>query len=249
MPVVLHHGDALLRTKNSNSPRHFGHHHHFQHGHYGGLQQDRAPESKNFSLTAGVSSVLAQLELSCGEEDYFRAFNLDITCPAHLPIVTSCNCLTKTAAGDLISKNKGLITYQGVCKCASIRARSTPAEHVITRSSCCSRSRIAEDHYHPHTAAVSAAQVVYCPPEAPYKTKYRSNTGLVRCGPDRMVSKCLCLGKTGSTRRVGQVVGGDCRCVSGSKRGRDEVARTVCCSKREEDETGEQVLQQIIQQP
>ena len=71
-----------------------------------------APDSKNFSLTAGVSSVLAQLELSCGEEDYFRAFNLDITCPAHLPIVTSCNCLTKTAEGDLISKNKGLITYQ-----------------------------------------------------------------------------------------------------------------------------------------
>ena len=68
--------------------------------------------SNNFSLQAGVSSVLAQLELSCGNEGNFRALNLDIICPDYLPIVTACNCLTKNREGRLVSKIPGDLTFK-----------------------------------------------------------------------------------------------------------------------------------------
>ena len=66
----------------------------------------------NFSLQAGVSSVLSQLELSCGKEGNFRALNLDIICPDYLPIVTACNCLTKNREGELVRKTPGDMTYK-----------------------------------------------------------------------------------------------------------------------------------------
>ena len=66
----------------------------------------------NFSLQAGVSSVLAQLHLSCAKEGNYRALNLDIVCPEHLPIVTTCTCLTKNREGKLVNKTHGELTYE-----------------------------------------------------------------------------------------------------------------------------------------
>merc|ERR1711892_725987 len=70
--------------RRGSSGRHYGGHH-LSHQ----IQQDRAPFPQNFSLQAGVNSVLAQLELSCRNEVNFRAFNLDIVCPDYVPMVTS----------------------------------------------------------------------------------------------------------------------------------------------------------------
>ena len=66
----------------------------------------------NFSLSAGVSSVLSQLLPSCSSEKQFRALNLDITCPPSLPTVTACHCLTKNHQGNLVSKISGKIDYK-----------------------------------------------------------------------------------------------------------------------------------------
>ena len=71
-----------------------------------------AGPNSNFSLSAGVSSVLSQLLPSCSSEKQFRALNLDITCPPSLPTVTACHCLTKNQQGQLLSKISGQIDYK-----------------------------------------------------------------------------------------------------------------------------------------
>ena len=68
------------------------------------------PVLPNFSLHAGISSILAQLHLSCGKEGNYRALNLDIVCPEHLPIVTACTCLAKNREGKLVNKTHGDLT-------------------------------------------------------------------------------------------------------------------------------------------
>ena len=50
-----------------------------------------------------------------------------------------------------------------------------------------------------------------CPAEAPHKTKYRSVTGMVSCGDNRMVGRCLCLLGRGQ-RVLGSVIGSQCHC-------------------------------------
>ena len=112
--------------------RHFGHHDHYQL-----QQQDRGqehwlinqlcnklfvifasfilvisgPVSNNFSLSAGISAVMSQLQLVCAEEKQFRALNLDITCPDTHPELTQCHCLTKDKYGKLVSRVEGKKDY------------------------------------------------------------------------------------------------------------------------------------------
>jgi len=208
---------------------------------------------ENFSLQAGVTSVLDQLQLSCREESSFRAFNLDVVCPDHIPMVTSCTCLTKNREGELIAKTPGHKTFKESCKCSLVLARSSPDHHVITRLTCCTTSRSVLAGSSPHTSpqvAEKAAQVVFCPPEAPYKTRYRSVAGVVSCGDDRMVSRCLCLNKRLNRRRTGTVVGTSCMCRENMAREEEEeVARAVCCSTRKQEEGGDSVFQQQHETP
>ena len=65
----------------------------------------------DFSLDAGVSSVLQQLEAVCRESQQFRALNLDISCPAHLPHLTSCACVVKSRAGEVVRRENGTAGY------------------------------------------------------------------------------------------------------------------------------------------
>ena len=71
-----------------------------------------------------------------------------------------------------------LLSREGRCKCESSRARSSSWEHVITRSSCCTTvTRGTSDTIIAANTAEEPAGIVYCPPESPYKTKYRSTAG------------------------------------------------------------------------
>ena len=54
--------------------------------------------------------LLGQLRLSCEEEKQFRALNLDISCPDHLPLSTSCKCVTRSKTGGVVSKENGTIS-------------------------------------------------------------------------------------------------------------------------------------------
>ena len=57
--------------------------------------------------------------------------------------------------------------------------------------------------------------MVVCPAEAPYKTRYRSLSGVVSCGGARLVGRCLCLDTSQGAkikRQVGTVVGTQCHC-------------------------------------
>ena len=76
----------------------------------------------------------------------------------------------------------------GGCTCGTIRTRSSKNEHVITRTSCCTTSRSGVAAKEPQLAASVAeetVQVIFCPPEAPFKTFYRSSSGSVSCGEER----------------------------------------------------------------
>jgi len=230
--------------------RHFhgGSHHH----HGNPLQSDRAPGG-DFSLDAGVSSVLQQLEAVCRESQQFRALNLDISCPAHLPHLTSCACVVKSRAGEVVRRENGTAGYTG-CGCGRSRQQSSASQHVITRSSCCSKEDRRGGSLAPDVAATTAeqnSQVVLCPAEAPHKTKYRSSRGLVTCG-QRMVGKCLCLDpdqpqRSRERRQVGTVEGNQCHCKK-KKRSYNSsaslVVRAVCCSTDPGQENGETVFTQ-----
>ena len=65
----------------------------------------------------------------------------------------------------------------------------------------------------------------------------------------RMVSKCLCLNRFLHTRRTGRVVGRSCQCMDGRRRMEGEVARTVCCSSKEEEDGGDSVFNQQSKRP
>jgi len=228
----------------------YGRHFHGDHHHHSQLlQSDRAPTG-NFSLTAGVNAVLSQLQLVCTQKKQFRALNLDIECPPSLPELTQCQCLTKDKDGDLISKVDGKISFDSKCGCEKIRdTRSSVTGHVITRSTCCTNIRnkqtLTGSPLIAATVAETSAQLVLCPSEAPYKTKYRSTAGVVRCGDRRLVGRCLCLDTGRSQRRVGVVVGDQCTCKkSRSGGGNQIVVRAVCCSDQQKDEAGEVVYTQ-----
>ena len=69
---------------------------------------------------------------------------------------------------------------QGRCLCEPSRYQRSSSEHVITRSSCCTTVTRTNTDLGPLIAANIAeepAGIVYCPPESPYKTKYRSTGG------------------------------------------------------------------------
>ena len=72
-----------------------------------------------WDLTAGVTKVLGQLRLSCAREKQFRALNLDITCPAHLPLPTACRCVTRSKTGGAVTKVNGTISTYDVSESAS----------------------------------------------------------------------------------------------------------------------------------
>ena len=72
-----------------------------------------------WDLTAGVTKVLGQLRLSCAQEKQFRALNLDITCPAHLPLPTACRCVTRSKTGGAVTKVNGTISTYDVSESAS----------------------------------------------------------------------------------------------------------------------------------
>ena len=72
-----------------------------------------------WDLTAGVTKVLGQLRLSCAREKQFRALNLDITCPAHLPLPTACRCVTRSKTGGAVNKVNGTISTYDVSESAS----------------------------------------------------------------------------------------------------------------------------------
>ena len=57
----------------------------------------------NFSLAAGISAVMSQLQLSCVEEEQFRALNLDITCPSHVPHLETCSCILRVTIVDRLN--------------------------------------------------------------------------------------------------------------------------------------------------
>ena len=65
----------------------------------------------------------------------------------------------------------------------------------------------------------------------------------------RMVSKCLCLNRLKNTRRIGRVVGRSCQCMDDRRRMEGEVARTVCCSTKEDEEGGDIVFNQQAKIP
>ena len=84
---------------------------------------------------------------------------------------------------------------------------------MITRSSCCTtvtRTNTAQGPLIAAAVAEEPPEIIYCPPEAPYKTKYRSTGGLVKCGREKLVGKCLCLAER--RRSLGTVVGDQCLC-------------------------------------
>ena len=55
--------------------------------------------------------MLQQLEAVCRESQQFRALNLDISCPAHLPHLTSCACVVKSRAGEVVRRENGTAGY------------------------------------------------------------------------------------------------------------------------------------------
>ena len=55
--------------------------------------------------------MLQQLEAVCRESQQFRALNLDIACPAHLPHLTSCACVVKSRAGEVVRRENGTAGY------------------------------------------------------------------------------------------------------------------------------------------
>ena len=61
-----------------------------------------------------MSKVLGQLRLSCTQEKQFRALTLDISCPAHLPLPTSCRCVTRSKTGGVVTKVNGTISTYDV---------------------------------------------------------------------------------------------------------------------------------------
>lgn len=240
-------------------PEQYGRHYlGHDHQHHNPLQSNRAPGgASGWDLTAGVSKVLGQLRLSCTQEKQFRALNLDISCPAHLPLPTSCRCVTRSKTGGVVTKVNGTIsTYDSKCECGAARALASSSQHVITRSSCCTTDSDRTDEIADTIAAVVAepnTELVLCPAEAPYKAKYRSEAGLVSCGEARLVGRCLCLDTSPGAkvkRQVGTVVGTQCRCKQnyGYYNSEDNspqvVVRAVCCSDNPSQDHGEVVITQ-----
>ena len=70
--------------------------------------------------------MLGQLRLSCTKEKQFRALNLDISCPAHLPLPTACRCVTRSKTGGVVTKINGTISTYDVSVFASSPSIRTP---------------------------------------------------------------------------------------------------------------------------
>ena len=52
-----------------------------------------------------------------------------------------------------------------------------------------------------------------------------------------------------NTRRTGRVGGRSCQCMDDKRRMEGEVARTVCCSSKEEEDGGDTVFNQKTERP